>query len=926
MDSGAHYVKADLQVHTPRDPNWNLECLTDDDREQFGRDFIEACRAAALGAVALTDHHDFGFVPWIRAAARTELGAEGHPVASETRLVVFPGLELTLAIPCQALLIFSSDFPDDRLSAVLDKLGIDPADESQAKANQPIQLGFDTFQELYSRLDETEWLRGQYVVLPNVTDGGHQTLMRKHMQSKYREMPCVGGYLDGPVAKIGRGNRQAFDGLDPSRGYKRIAVVQTSDARAVDELGSNPTWIKWAEPTAEALRQACLAQESRIAHTTPAVPSVSVTRLRVSNSQFLGPVDLELNPQYNALIGGRGTGKSTCLEYLRWGLCDEQRRPDSGDDGPDVNRRRRLIEQTLEPVKGHVEVHFLLNGIAHVVRRHADSGELLLKIGANELQPAREDEVRSLLPIEAYSQRQLSNVSVHLDELQRFVTTPVRDRLEDLAARDQELARAIRENFVHVQRRRAVAQAVHRDALTVDSLALQVVNMREGFTGLSDDDRAILGAKASYDEVDGAASSWMRRADQAREELDRCKATLDRLTSDLRAGSASDLPEKPVLADLRQGISDLLSAAENSVGEAAARLAAGMDEGSAVANLHETWRHGYAAFGERYEAAMARSSAHASKLGELNVMEERRRELQQSLDVQREDLESFGDPEARHAELRSQWYALQRERTEMLAQQCAQLTALSDGLIRATVRGGAGTAGLQARFKDVVRGSSVRGAKIEAFLDSVAAGPDPLLAWHAALDELEKLVLAEGDPAATPDAPVTALTAFATGDLDKIVARVTPEVILDLSLLGLDDHPVFEYRTKEGEHIDFADASAGQQATALLRVLLNQSGPPLVIDQPEDDLDSQVILDIVNLIWKAKGTRQLIFSSHNANLVVNGDAELVACCDYRDAGDHSAGKIKLEGAIDIPAVRDEITVVMEGGEKAFRLRKEKYGF
>jgi len=124
----------------------------------------------------------------------------------------------------------------------------------------------------------------------------------------------------------------------------------------------------------------------------------------------------------------------------------------------------------------------------------------------------------------------------------------------------------------------------------------------------------------------------------------------------------------------------------------------------------------------------------------------------------------------------------------------------------------------------------------------------------------------------------------------------------------------------------FADASAGQQATALLRVLLNQGGPPLLIDQPEDDLDSQVIQDVVNLIWAAKGGRQLIFSSHNANLVVNGDAELVVCFNHRTVGDHSAGHIELEGAIDIPAVRETITSVMEGGEKAFRLRKEKYGF
>jgi chromosome segregation protein len=59
---------------------------------------------------------------------------------------------------------------------------------------------------------------------------------------------------------------------------------------------------------------------------------------------------------------------------------------------------------------------------------------------------------------------------------------------------------------------------------------------------------------------------------------------------------------------------------------------------------------------------------------------------------------------------------------------------------------------------------------------------------------------------------------------------------------------------------------------------------------------------------------------------VNGDAELVICFDYREAGNQTRGRIKAQGAIDSKAVRNEITSVMEGGEKAFKLRKEKYGF
>jgi chromosome segregation protein len=59
---------------------------------------------------------------------------------------------------------------------------------------------------------------------------------------------------------------------------------------------------------------------------------------------------------------------------------------------------------------------------------------------------------------------------------------------------------------------------------------------------------------------------------------------------------------------------------------------------------------------------------------------------------------------------------------------------------------------------------------------------------------------------------------------------------------------------------------------------------------------------------------------------VNGDAELVVCCDYVRSGDQTGGQIKDVGAIDNVRIREEITVVTEGGEQAFKLRMEKYGF
>ncbi len=195
------------------------------------------------------------------------------------------------------------------------------------------------------------------------------------------------------------------------------------------------------------------------------------------------------------------------------------------------------------------------------------------------------------------------------------------------------------------------------------------------------------------------------------------------------------------------------------------------------------------------------------------------------------------------------------------------------------------------------------------------------------LEELESLMLLETDVDVNSEqTPTLSRLEFAVADQKKIIPKLTPDGWLDLSLTELADFPEFEYRAKEDEYIPFDSASAGQQASALLATLLSQGGTPLIIDQPEDDLDSDTVQEIVAKIWESKSGRQLIFSSHNANLVVNGDADLVLVCAYVNAGDQSAGHIMEQGAIDVAAVRDQITAVMEGGEKAFRLRKEKYGF
>jgi chromosome segregation protein len=293
-------------------------------------------------------------------------------------------------------------------------------------------------------------------------------------------MPFVGGYVDGDLGAFKAGPLSILGGKDKNWGNKRVACIQTSDNRSENhaDLGKCSSWIKWAKPTAEALRGACLAQESRISHLEPRLPSAVVSSISVSNSAFLGPIELSFNSQYNALIGGRGTGESTILEYLRWALCDQPPVSDDQDAPNYQSRRSRLIENTLKPLGATIDVSFVVNDVVHVVRRDSKDRLVLIKIGADEMRPCTEAEVRTLLPVQAYSQKQLSDVSARTDELARFITAPVRAELGQIDRRMGERAERLRQTYATRRRQQTLIADLAKRVFEGRSLQEQADSIR----------------------------------------------------------------------------------------------------------------------------------------------------------------------------------------------------------------------------------------------------------------------------------------------------------------------------------------------------------------------------------------------------------------------------------------------------------------
>ncbi|MBB1420212.1 hypothetical protein H5187_23690 [Pseudoalteromonas sp. SG44-1] len=118
---------------------------------------------------------------------------------------------------------------------------------------------------------------------------------------------------------------------------------------------------------------------------------------------------------------------------------------------------------------------------------------------------------------------------------------------------------------------------------------------------------------------------------------------------------------------------------------------------------------------------------------------------------------------------------------------------------------------------------------------------------------------------------------------------------------------------------DVSQGSAGQKASAILSFLLSYGTEPLVLDQPEDDLDNGLITSlIVSKLHENKADRQIIVVTHNPNIVVNGDSEYVVALEDR-------GQINTlaSGALQEIEVRKNVCEIMEGGEVALQQRYKR---
>lgn len=320
--------KCDLQVATPgardfrgpSDPPWTLS--DEASKAAAATRYMERARAAGVEVVALADHNDASWIGIMTAA--------GHAAG----VVVFPGVEVTTASGADGIHLIiiggrdrtTADF-DEVLSAVCgfggDHPRFDPARGTPASAPRTLVQILDELPDGYVAVAPHAF-NDNGIVSPNTIKGDLRWKALHHERLAAIDVGDVRGF-ESSASWHSRFARRELDDFPCLPG---LAFVSTSDAYALDRLGQRFTWIRMAEPTLEALRQAFLDHEARIVcdwdAEHPAAPSPNdvghawVGRLTLRGLSTAGePVEIELDPRLTVIIGGRGSGKSSVVAALR---------------------------------------------------------------------------------------------------------------------------------------------------------------------------------------------------------------------------------------------------------------------------------------------------------------------------------------------------------------------------------------------------------------------------------------------------------------------------------------------------------------------------------------------------------------------------------------------------------------------------------
>lgn len=886
--AGAVFHRCALQVNPQDYQNTFRGQETAGDAQAHAESIVAKAAEVGVSVLAVTNHNDVSGVATFQDAVKG------------TGITIFPGFEASSSEGIHVLCLYSPDAKIPKLERFLGELGVRDTRASST-------LSSHSFDEIL----ETVRAQGGITIAAHATNekGLLDTLTGQARIKAWRNHQLLAIQIPGSVDSLPLNLRKIVENRDmqhrrdhPAGATLAVATLNAKDVMKPEDLEdrSATSWIKMSEVSIEGLRQAFLDPDSRIRlNPVEGEPHLVDEHAEIVSLDwqggFLDGESIYLNSNLNVLVGGRGAGKSTVIESLRYVLGLEPK----GEAAH--NAHVGIVRQVLRSgTKISLQVRCRRPTTCEYLIERTVPNPAVVRDENGAVSNLRPDE---LLPrVEVYGQHEISELSRNPEKLTRLLDRFVK-RDQSLPRRKADLRRSMEKT------RRSLLEIGEELRLVTDRLATlpgleeKLERFRDaGFEDQLRERSLLVREERVLDSISSHLSPLRECLDSLRDEV-----PIDRLF--LSSKALDDLPGKeslraadPVfdrlnrdLYEVAQLFTEALKRADDSLAE--------------IRSLWSNRKRDVEADYERILRDLRQSAVNAEEFISLRRAIEGLQPLRERQSLLRR-LER--EHQERRTEMLAEWEEIKAEDFRLLDRAARKVSGKLLNRVDVKVT----AAGNREPLYQLLR-SKIGGRLTEAIASLTKTEdlslPQLVNACQTGVDLIQQTYgVPPGQAQRLAGASAEALML-----IEELELPATTQIRLNTAPSG--EAPVWR---------SLNDLSTGQKATAVLLLLLLESDSPLIVDQPEDDLDNRFISDgIVPRMRAEKRRRQFVFTTHNANIPVLGDAELILGLTARGEAEGTAQFAPEHiGSIDDRAVRELVEELLEGGKDAFERRRMKYGF
>lgn len=853
------------------------------DEAEYNRRLLQVCKTENIKVVGIADHGNVDGIDAIRSV----MAPEG--------IVVFPGFEIASSEKIHFVCLFSEQTTATELNRYLGRLELlDPKD-----GVRPSKLSAEKI------FDTMEALGGFYYAAHCTDDSG---LLQKRMNHIWQNEKLKAAQIPGMIDDLKSIEDDFYRKviLNKIPEYLRetpMAIINAKDVENPQTL-ENPKascLIKMTRPCFEAFKLAFQDPESRIRLNSDIceqfysqIASLSIT------GGYLDGLQIEFSEHLNSVIGGRGTGKSTLLECIRYALELEP-------VGKNAQKQHlEIIRENLGKSKARIELvvrSSKMNGKKYTIARRYGEGASV-KDEAGNISTFTPEEI--LPEIEIYGQNEIYEIAQDGLAQKKLLARFLGVEHGDYENKIHQVLATLKANRVKLHK------ALDNKASAEDELS-KLPKLQERINqfkalGIEDKLKAI-------PLLETEKRLQRRIVEEELVNLEQAFAQIKDALPDtifLSASVIEKLPHAETLKEIKAGLDQLKIDTESVLNTWNQTFSTSKTKiTQLISQLQEGIKNQESALEKTFKALPSSEGKSGREIGleyqQLLQAIERIKPKESAVKTQQMLIDEL------QKQRRSLLDELSGYRSNRTAKFESALKKLNKKLIY--------------KLKLTVNPEADKQPVIDFLLNCNLEGVgEKRLSWINEKDDFSPVKLAE-----LIEKGESALTGSSWGITPTVASalvKLPGSKVLQLQEIELPDIIEIQLNVShqgDANYRSLDKLSTGQQCTAVLHLLLLQNKDPLIMDQPEDNLDNAFIADrIVDELRSAKINRQFIFATHNANIPVFGDAEWIGIFEVID-GQGSMPEAS-QGAIDVPGVREKAANILEGGRTAFNQRKLKYGY